>query len=149
MVLTRAAQSVYPTATTIYDPDRAWNGYTVFSPLAGQAVLVIQMNKNIAKRREGYNSPAGGPARVLPRGFVVAASGARLPNQESLELIQRDFDGKVVWRFSRDEQIRTREGSTIWQPSGRPLTTTTGSGRAFQPGATHRTPRQRLKAVTR
>jgi hypothetical protein len=28
------AQSVYPTTgTTIYDPDRAWNGYTVVSRL--------------------------------------------------------------------------------------------------------------------
>ena len=33
VVLPRA-QSVYPTGTTIYDPDRAWNGYTVLSPLA-------------------------------------------------------------------------------------------------------------------
>jgi hypothetical protein len=24
------AQTVYPTGTTIYDPDRAWNGYTGF-----------------------------------------------------------------------------------------------------------------------
>jgi hypothetical protein len=26
-----AAPSVYPTGTTIYHPDRAWNGYTVLS----------------------------------------------------------------------------------------------------------------------
>ena len=109
-----AAQSVYPTGTTIYDPDRAWNGYTVLSPLATQAVLVIDMNGNVVKRWEGYNNSAGGPARVLPGGFVVAASGARPPHQESLELIQRDFAGNVVWRFSRNEQITTRDGSTVW-----------------------------------
>ena len=108
------AQSVYPTGTTIYDPDRAWNGYTVLSPLATQAVLVIDMNGNVVKRWEGYNNSAGGPARVLPGGFVVAASGARPPHQESLELIQRDFAGNVVWRFSRNEQITTGDGSTIW-----------------------------------
>ena len=89
--LTLAAQSVYPTGTTIYDPDRAWNGYTVLSPLATQAVLVIDMNGTVVKRWDGYNNSAGGPARVLPGGFVVAASGARPPHQESLELIQRDF----------------------------------------------------------
>jgi len=108
------AQSVYPTGTTIYDPDRAWNGYTVLSPLATQAVLVIDMNGNVVKRWEGYNNSAGGPARVLPGGFVIAASGARPPNQESLELVQRDFADSVVWRFSRNEQIATRDGSTIW-----------------------------------
>ena len=70
------AQSVYPTGTTIYDPDRTWSGYTVLSPLATQAVLVIDMNGNVVKRWDDYNNSAGGPARVLPGGVVVAASGA-------------------------------------------------------------------------
>jgi hypothetical protein len=109
-----AAQSVYPTGTTIYDPDRAWNGYTALSPLATPAVLVIDMTGNIVKRWEGYNNAAGGPARVLPGGVVMAAGGARPPHQESLELIQRDFDGNVRWRFSHSEQITTAEGNTIW-----------------------------------
>jgi hypothetical protein len=108
------AQSVYPTGTTIYDPDRAWSGYTVLSPLATPAVVVIDMNGNVVKRWEGYNNSAGGPARVLPGGFVVAAGGARPPHQEALELIQQDFAGNVVWRFSRNEQITTRDGSTVW-----------------------------------
>ena len=108
------AQSVYPTGTTIYAPDRAWNGYTVLSPLATPAVVVIDMNGNVVKQWEGYNNSAGGPARVFPGGIVVAASGARPPHQESLELIQRDFEGKVVWQFSKNEQIKTREGTTIW-----------------------------------
>jgi len=108
------AQSVYPTGTTIYDPDRAWNGFTVLSPLAGPAVLVIDMNGNVVKRWEGFNDSAGGPARVLPGGFVVAANGARPPHQESLELVERDFAGNVVWRFSHGEQITTADGSAVW-----------------------------------
>ena len=107
------AQSVYPTGTTIYDPDRAWNGYTVLSPLATPAVLVIDMNGTVVKRWDGFNNSAGGPARVLPGGHVIAASGARPPHQESLELIQRDFDGNVVWRFDRGEQIKTPQGM-VW-----------------------------------
>ena len=114
LALSLAAQSVYPTGTTIYDPDRAWSGYTVLSPLAAQAVIAIDMNGNVVKRWEGYNNSAGGPARVLPGGGVIAATGAHPPHQESLELVQRDFDGNVVWRFSRNEQITTREGATIW-----------------------------------
>jgi hypothetical protein len=112
--LTLAAQSVYPTGTTIYDPDRAWNGYTVLSPLATQAVLVIDMNGAVVKRWDGYNNSAGGPARVLPGGFVVGASGARPPFQESLELIQRDFASNITWRFSRAEEITTRGDSAFW-----------------------------------
>jgi len=108
------AQSVYPTGTTIYEPARAWNGYTVLSPLQTQAVLVIDMNGNVVKRWEGLNNSAGGPARVLPGGILISASGAHPPNQESLELVQQDFDGKVIWQFSHNEQIKTGEGSTIW-----------------------------------
>jgi hypothetical protein len=114
LALTGAAQSIYPTGTTIYDPSRAWNGYTVLSALGTQAVLVIDMNGAIVKRWEDYNNSAGGPARVLPGGVVIAAAGARPPYQESVELIQRDFDGNVQWRFSRNESITTRDGSTIW-----------------------------------
>ena len=114
LTLTGAAQSVYPTGTTVYDSDRAWNGYTVLSPLATEAVLVIDMNGNIVKRWEGFNNSAGGPARVLPGGLVIAASGARPPHQEAVELLQRDFDGNVMWQFSRNEQIKTREGATVW-----------------------------------
>jgi hypothetical protein len=86
----------------------------VLSPLQTQAVLVIDMNGAVVKRWDDFNNSAGGPARVLPGGFVMSASGARAPHQESLELIERDFDGKVVWRFSHGEEIKTREGTTVW-----------------------------------
>src|SRR5215510_15523502 len=112
--VTVSAQSVYPTGTTIYDPDHSWNGYTVLSPLRTQAVIVIDMNGNIVKRWDGYVNSAGGPARVFPDGVVMAANGANPPHQESLELIQRDFEGHVIWRFDRNQQIQTRAGSTIW-----------------------------------
>jgi hypothetical protein len=109
-----AGQSVYPTGTTIYDPDRTWNGYTVLSPLGTQAVIVIDMNGNVVKRWDGYNDSAGGPARIFPDGIVMAAGGARPGHQESLELVQRDFEGHVIWRFDQGEQITTNDGKTTW-----------------------------------
>jgi hypothetical protein len=109
-----AAQSVYPTSTTIYDPGSAWNGFTVLSPLGTQAAIVIDMNGRIVKQWVGYNNSAGGPARIYPSGAVMAASGVNPPHQESLELIQRDFEGRVIWRFNQNEQIQTREGTTVW-----------------------------------
>jgi len=94
-----AAQSVYHTGTTIYDPDKTWNGFTVLSPLGTQAVLVIDMNGNVVKRWDDFNNSAGGPARVFPGGIVMSAAGARPPHQESLELVRKDFAGTVLWRF--------------------------------------------------
>lgn len=113
-VAASAAPSVYPTGTTIYDPSKTWNGYTVLSPLQTEAVIVIDMNGNVVKQWDGFNDSAGGPARILPGGTVVAAAGARPGHQESLELVQRTFDGKVVWQFDHNQQIETRDGKTIW-----------------------------------
>ena len=107
-----AGPSVYPTGTTIYDPGRAWSGYTVLSPLGTQAAIVIDMNGNVVKQWDGYVSSAGGPARVLPGGGVVGAAGTNSPHQESLELVQRDFEGKVLWRFDHNEQVQSRGGQT-------------------------------------
>jgi len=109
-----AAPSVYPTGVTIYDPARTWSGYTVLAPLATQAILVIDMNGHVVKRWDDFNDSAGGPARVLPGGSVIGASGARPPHQESLELVQRDFAGNLVWSFKNNEQIESRDGGTIW-----------------------------------
>src|SRR6476646_7962808 len=81
-----AAPSVFPTGTTIYDPAKTWNGFTVLSPLGTQAALVIDMNGNVVKRWEAMNSSAGGPVRILPGGVVIGAAGANPPRQESLEL---------------------------------------------------------------
>jgi hypothetical protein len=111
---TLAAQTVYPTGTTIFDPSRTWSGYTVLSPLNTQAVIVIDMNGNVVKQWDGFVNSAGGPARVFPGGFVMAANGTNPPRQESLELVARDFAGTVLWRFDRTEQIQTRDGKTIW-----------------------------------
>lgn len=103
-ILALAAPSVFPTGTTIYDSSKAWNGYTVLSPLGTQAAIVIDMNGNIVKQWDNFNNSAGGPARVLPGGIVVAANGANPGHQESTELVQRDFDGKQQWTFPSARQ---------------------------------------------
>ena len=108
----QAAPSVYPTGTTTYDPSKAWNGYTVLSPLGVQAAVVIDMNGRVVKQWDGYVNSAGGPVRVLPGGSVIAANGSRPGHQESLELIQRDFDGNITWRFARNEKIETSDGES-------------------------------------
>ena len=108
-----AAPSVYPTGTTIYDPARAWSGYTVLSLLNTQAVVVIDMNGRVVKRWDDFNNAAGGPARVLPGGSVIAAVGAFPGHQESLALVLRDFDGNEMWRLDRNEPIEVG-GETTW-----------------------------------
>jgi hypothetical protein len=108
------APTVYPTGTTLYQPDKTWNGYTVLSILNMPAIIVIDMNGNVVKRWEGFNVSAGGPARVFPNGLVMAPTGANPPRQEALALVQQDFDGTELWRYDHNEEITTREGTSVW-----------------------------------
>ena len=78
----RAAPTVFPTGTTIYDPAKAWNGFTVLSTLDTPAVLVIDMNGRTVKRWDGFNVSAGGPARILPGGVLMAPTGGFPRHQE-------------------------------------------------------------------
>jgi hypothetical protein len=109
----RAAPTVFPTGTTIYDPVKAWNGFTVLSTLDTPAVLVIDMNGRTVKRWDGLNVSAGGPARILPGGVLMAPSGAFLRHQESTALVARDFAGRELWRFDRAEEIEL-DGQRQW-----------------------------------
>jgi hypothetical protein len=106
-----AAPSVFPVGVTIYEPDQTWNGYTVLSLLRGD-VTVIDMNGRVVKQWQGFNDSAGGPARVLPNGEVIAPVGSRQGRQESLRLAQQDFSGKEIWSLTGDVEIEAPEGGT-------------------------------------
>jgi hypothetical protein len=106
-----AAPSVFPAGVTIYQPDQTWNGYTVLSLLREPAVVVIDMNGRVVKRWDGFSNSAGGPARVLPNGEVIAPVGARQGRQESLRLLQQDFQGKQLWSLDGEVEIDLPDGS--------------------------------------
>ncbi|HLF10834.1 MAG TPA: aryl-sulfate sulfotransferase [Gammaproteobacteria bacterium] len=108
-----AAPSVYPTGTTIYDPDQTWNGYTVFVLPESGAVLV-DMNGNEVRRWDQFAGVGGGPVRMLPGGHVVGAIGTLPPHQESVAVAQYDWANELVRKFDRAEQVTTRAGETIW-----------------------------------
>lgn len=106
--------SVYPTGTTIFHPDKTWSGYTVFIAPDSDGVILIDMNGRVVRQWKDFSGAAGGPARILPGGYVIAGSGSSLPHQESPALVQRDWDGKEIWRFDRAEQIPGQNGEQVW-----------------------------------
>ena len=109
----RGAPTVFPTGTTIYDPTKAWSGFTVLSTLDTPAVLVIDMNGRTVKRWDGFNVSAGGPARILPGGVLIAPTGAFPGHQEATALVAAGFDGRELWRFDRAEEIAI-DGQRQW-----------------------------------
>jgi hypothetical protein len=107
--------SVYPTGTTIFRPDKTWSGYTVFITPETDGVILIDMNGTVVKQWKDFSGAAGGPARILPGGEIIAGAGNGAPNQEAPALVQRDWDGREIWRFDRAEQITSRDGGgTTW-----------------------------------
>ena len=110
---TSAAPSVYPTGTTIYNPEKAWSGYTVFVlPETGAAL--VDMNGNTVREWDQFSGLGGGPVRMLPGGHIVGPTGALQPHQESIALGQYDWENNLVWQFDHAEQVMTRAGDTIW-----------------------------------
>ena len=97
-----AGPSVYPTGTTIYDPDRAHNGYTLFIGSGEHVAVLMDMNGNVLKSWPHFDHLAGGPVRLLPGGEIIGPVGALPPHQESIALEQRDWNGRLVtalnWR---------------------------------------------------
>jgi hypothetical protein len=93
--------SIYPTGTTLYHAENAWNGYTIFPSAKG--ALLIDMRGNEVQLWAGLD---GFPNKILPGGFVLGSSGTRNPRygfQDQLDLVQVDWDGNIVWKFDKNE----------------------------------------------
>jgi hypothetical protein len=119
-----AAPSVFPTGVTLYRPDSTWNGYTVLSRLRGPDVVVIDMNGRVVKQWTGFNNSAGGPARILPNGEVIAAHVASGKWRElstlkryldiTVELLKEEGKGLVAGANSIIAASATVSESILW-----------------------------------
>jgi len=145
-VTASAGPSVFPTGTTIYDPDKAWNGYTIHDIPAENGSVLVDMNGNVVRR---WPEMLGFPPRILPGGHVMGGLVSRPPHQENNVLAQFDWDGNEVWRFEELEQVETANGDTVWsarqhhdwQREGNPVG-------YFAPGAEPATDRGRTLVLT-
>ncbi len=130
--------SIYPTGVTIYNKEKAYNGFTIYPSAKG--ALLIDMNGNEVQLWAGLG---GFPNKILPGGFVFGTTGARKGKhayQDQLDLVQVDWDGNVVWKFDKTEFVADpgtepryvarqhhdfqREGSATgyYAPGAQPLT---------------------------
>ncbi len=110
--------TVYPTGTTIYNPEKCWNGYTLFPTSIFQfksvGAILIDMNGNAVKQWKGFH---GCPNKMLPGGHIIGSTGARnfkYGFQDMLDLVQVDWDGNIVWQFDRYERINDPRQKPRW-----------------------------------
>src|SRR4030042_922605 len=101
--------TVYPTGTSIYQPEKCWNGYTVFQPMmhepASPGATLIDMNGNVVNQWKGLD---GFPNKILPGGYVMGSTGMRNPRygfQDMLDLVQVVWEGNIVWKLEGSQVI--------------------------------------------
>jgi hypothetical protein len=110
--------TVYPTGTTIYDPEKCWNGYTLYQSTLNQpnssGAVLVDMNGNVVNRWQGLD---GFPQKMLPGGSIFGSTGARSMKygfQDMLDLVQVDWDGNITWKFDHYERIKDGRQKPRW-----------------------------------
>jgi len=110
--------SVFPTGTTIYYPDKCWNGYTLFPAELhrnnGRGAVLIDMNGNVVNRWQGLD---GFPNKMLPGGHVMGSTGIRNMKygyQDMVDLVEADWEGNIVWQFDKYELVKDPRQPPRW-----------------------------------
>ena len=104
--------TVHPTGVTLYNPEKAASGYTLFAG-PGVGTILIDMNGNVVRV---WKNLGGFPPKILPGGHLIANSGSReaqFAYQDTLDLKMVDWDGNVEWVFNKNEQV-VDDGEPYW-----------------------------------
>lgn len=95
--------SIFPTGTTVYDKEKAFNGYTVFPSAKG--ALLIDMNGREVQLWAGLG---GFPNKILPGGYVMGTTGTRPGKkayQDQIDLVQVDWEGNILWSWRASDHF--------------------------------------------
>ena len=103
-----AFPTVFPHGTTIYKPEKCFNGYTVFgTEVVEEGTVLINMNGEVVKQWKDI-CQAEHPPKLLKGGFI-AGSKRQVPEEKgriwkdkhSTDLVVKDWDGNVVRSIPR------------------------------------------------
>jgi len=113
---------------SVYDPSKAYNGYTLWGPQASRDVYLVDMQGRFVHHwRTPYRLAQ--TVRLLPNGNLLA--GQRIPTGPVVDLpgsggklIEFDWDGNVVWEYqdlymNAHDWDRLENGNTLlskWIP---------------------------------
>ncbi len=96
--------TIYPTGVTVYDPEKCWNGLTIFQ---AQEVGAVLMDMN-GREHNVWKGVLGMPNKIFPGGYLMSSRGRRdgkFSVQDGVDVVQIDWEGKVVWKFDQNEFI--------------------------------------------
>lgn len=96
--------TVYPRGTTIYNPEKCYNGYTIFAN--GYEVKLIDMNGRVVNEWKVDFSRTKGDAKrakLLKNGNMVVLRGKMTSQMGGIQ--EYDWDNKLVWEYIPSEHI--------------------------------------------
>ena len=109
--------TVYPLGTTIYIPEKCFNGYTIFSYEVGiPAVRIIDMNGNVVNELSPVRAAR---AKLLRNGNILTVSGMAWPTwRKEGDVREYDWNGNMVWRYkpqgpAHHDVERLENGNTL------------------------------------
>ena len=132
------AQSHLP-ALRYFDPKKAYHGYTLFAPMGGKIVWLIDMEGRIVHRWDVPYVP-GCHGRLLPNGNLVYAGkveNAPLPDfgGSAGVMIDVDWNSNIVWKYEdpylSHDFYRMDNGNTMvlrWVPMPNEIATKVKGG---------------------
>lgn len=115
-----------PLCVTYYEPDKAYKGYTLFTPLSAKEAYLIDMEGRVVHVWELGANP-GCHAELLPNGNLLYGIqtdpnekkkiGAPKTSGQGGTLREVDWDGKVVWEYHdpwmHHDFCRMKNGNTM------------------------------------
>ena len=106
-------QTVFPTRTTIYKPEKCFNGYTLYPSMKHRAgAVLIDMNGNVVKCWPHID---GFMVNLLPEGRILGGSTGRVTSiydhtYGADDVVQEDWHGHMEWTFGRADMLDVDAG---------------------------------------
>lgn len=101
-VLLWSYPSVFPHGTTIYYPEKAYSGYTLFS-VDNFGAFLIDMRGNVVRQWKNVGT-VDHPVKMMPGGHIMGATGNPgriIGDEESNALAIADWNDNIVWTYPR------------------------------------------------
>jgi hypothetical protein len=97
-----AYPTVFPHGTTLYKPDKAYSGYTIFS-VDNIGAFLIDMHGNVVRQWQNIG-PVDHPVKMMPGGHIMGSTGSPgriIGHEHSADLAIVDWDDKIVWSYPK------------------------------------------------
>ncbi|WEV36420.1 aryl-sulfate sulfotransferase [Lactobacillus sp. ESL0677] len=106
-------RNVFPTGTVMFDPAKAWNGYTLFNA-GGIGAVLIDMSGKVVHQWRGLQ---GFPNKMIPGGKIFGSLRCRNrldAYQDYADVTEVDWNGNVIWSFNHNQEVTDQGYGKTW-----------------------------------